>query len=582
LKGRKSMKKQRKTNTVDIYKLYKTVALFIFLFIGPLILFKPAYDYTLIKNITGYIFCILLPVVFIFDRKEFAANSKVFMIFLFFAIWLLASSFIAPFGYGASRALEDYLLYLLIFLVALNIKLEKNDIYLWISSGFVASIIALWNFIGPRRYIVSTFGNPNFFAGHILMVFSLTCALYFFHGNKKSERYLFLICAILFFFSIIATRSRAAILASLFGISTVMFLSIKRNGIKKWAGYILLFMTSVFLSPRFYHWLIVDIRWYIWRGTFRMIKLKPVTGWGLGNFPFFYPYYRIREYFLQAESTPVTTQVHNEYLHICVETGLLGLILFLGIIFIIMAGLRKKEFHRDFDEVCINGYIAGILAVLMDNIFSTNLRNPSTAMYFWFLLGVSAGYIKDKEQISFRFSRYLWYWTAIVSFVMCVFTSFYRIMPDIYFKRGVWAKEDGNLKEAIENYSIVCSVNPYNYEVWYKLAFAYGGSGQLDKAEATYLKINNFLFPHYAKTDANLGTVYLKKGNYSKAIYYYRWAEWFNPYDIDVLCAMASINIMFLNNIPEAVSYLDRVLTIDSKNEYANRVKNLLKKEGKI
>jgi len=37
-----------------------------------------------------------------------------------------------------------------------------------------------------------------------------------------------------------------------------------------------------------------------------------------------------------------------------------------------------------------------------------------------------------------------------------------------------------------------------------------------------------------------------------------------------------------LNNIPAAVSYLDRVLTIDPKNEYANRVKNLLKTEGKI
>jgi len=576
------MKKQRKANIFNIYKFYKSVALFIFLFIGPLILFKPAYDYTMIKNITGYILCILLSVVFIFDKKEFAVDRKVFIIFLLFAIWLLASSFIAPFGYGASRALEDYLLYLLIFIVALNIKLEKNDIYLWISAGFIASVIALGNFIGPKRYVVSTFGNPNFFAGHLLMIFLLTCTLYFFQGNKKSERGLFFTCAILFFLSIIVTRSRAAIFASLFGIATVMFLCLKRNGVKKWTGYILLFIVSVLLSTQFYHWLIADIRWYIWRGAFKMIKLKPVTGWGLGNFPFFYPYYRIREYFLQAESTPVTTQVHNEYLHVWVETGLIGLILFLGIIFIIMAGVRKREYRGDFDEVCVNGCIAGISAVLIDNIFSTNLRNPSTAMYFWFLLGISAGYIKNKKQINFGFSRYLWYFTAIVSFVMCVFTSFYRIMPDIYFKRGVWAKEDGNLKEAIDNYSIVCSVNPYNYEVWYKLAFAYGESGQLDKAEEIYLKINNFIFPHYAKTDANLGTVYLKKGNYPKAIYYYRWAEWFNPYDKDVLCAMASINIMFLNNIPEAVSYLDRVLTIDPKNEYANKVKDLLKAEGKI
>jgi len=220
--------------------------------------------------------------------------------------------------------------------------------------------------------------------------------------------------------------------------------------------------------------------------------------------------------------------------------------------------------------------------VLIDNIFSTNLRNPSTAMYFWFLLGVSAGYIKNRKKVDFSISRYLWYAIAIVSFVMCVFTSFYRIMPEVYLKRGIWAREDGNLKEAIANYSVVCILNPYNYEAWYKLAFAYGESGYLDKAEEIYLKINNYIFPHYAKTDANLGTVYLRKGNYSRAVYYYKWAEWLNPYDIDVLCTLASIDLMFYNNVARAVSYLDRVLTISPENEYANRVKNMLKAEGKI
>ncbi|MCM8776657.1 MAG: O-antigen ligase family protein [Candidatus Omnitrophica bacterium] len=577
------MKKQRKTRARDIYKIYKSVALFIFLFIGPLILFKPAYDYTTIKNITGYLLCILISAIFVINKKEFTIEKRTFIIFSGFAIWLLVSCFISPFGYGAAQALENYILYFLIFLVALNIKLDRKDIYLWVSAGFIASVIALGNFIGPRRYVVSTFGNPNFFAGHILMIFPLACALYLAGDNKKIERNLLLTCAILFFLSILATKSRAAILASVFSIATLIFLSYKRKEIKKYSGYIVFFITAVFLSQRFYQWFITNIRWYIWRGAFKMIKLKPITGWGLGNFPFFYPYYRIREYFLQVESTPVTTQVHNEYLHIWVETGLMGLLLFLGLVLIIIISVRhKREESEKFDEMCIKGCIAGISAVLIDNIFSTNLRNPSTAMYFWFLLGVSTGYIKNKVEFRLNISRTLWYTIGITGFVMCVFTFYYRIVPDIYFKRGVWAREDGNLKKAIDNYSVVCILNPYNYEAWYKLAFAYGESGQLNKAEAIYLKINNYIFPHYAKTDYNLGVIYMRKGEYNKALSYYRWAEWFNPYDIDVLCTMASINIMFLNNIPEAVAYLDRVLTIAPENEYANRVKKMLKTEGKI
>lgn len=575
-------KKTKQTGKEDVYKMYKSVALFIFLFLGPLILFKPAYDYTLIKNITGYILCILLSIVFVIDKKEFAVETRTFIVFSVFVIWLLVSSFIAPSGYGAAQTLENYILYFLVFLVALNIKLDRKDIFLWISSGFVASVIALGNFAGPRRYVISTFGNPNFFAGHILMLFPLICALCLLKDNRKIERNLLLAFAIVCFLSILATKSRAAILASIFSIATLIFLSYKRNDIKKYSGYAVLFIATVFLYPRFYHWLITNIRWYIWRGAFRMIKLKPLTGWGLGNFPFFYPYYRIREYFLQPESTPVTTQVHNEYFHIWVETGLIGLILFLCLIFIILIGNRRKERKGDFDEILLSGCIAGISAVLIDNIFSTNLRNPSTAMYFWFLLGISAGYIRNKREISFNISRYLWWTIAVVSFAMCVFTSFYRILPEVYLKRGIWAREDGNLKEAIANYSVVCILNPYNYEAWYKLAFAYGESGQLDKAEEIYLKINSSIFPHYAKTDSNLGTVYLRKGNYRKSMYYFKWAEWFNPYDIDVLCSIVSMDIMVYNNIPEAVSYLDRVLTINPNNEYANRVKNMLKAEGKI
>ncbi|MCM8830089.1 MAG: O-antigen ligase family protein, partial [Candidatus Omnitrophica bacterium] len=310
------MKRQKKTKTFDRFKIYKSVALFIFLFIGPLILFKPAYDYTTIKNITGYLLCILISTIFVIEKKEFNIENRVFIIFSGFLIWLLVSCFIAPFGYGAAQSLENYILYFLIFLVAINIKLERGDIYLWLSSGFIASVIALGNFIGPRRYVVSTFGNPNFFAGHILMIFPVACALYLAGGNKKIGRNLLLTCAILFFLSILATKSRAAIIASVFSVSTLIFLSYKRKDIKRYSGYIVIFITAVFLSQRFYQWLITNIRWYIWRGAFKMIKLKPITGWGLGNFPFFYPYYRIREYFLQVESTPVTTQVHNEYLHI--------------------------------------------------------------------------------------------------------------------------------------------------------------------------------------------------------------------------------------------------------------------------
>jgi len=603
---------KKRENTRGGIDPLKITALFLFLFVGPLIIFKPAYDYTVVKNLTGWLFCILLSVVFLFQKKNFVFEIRNFAVFLAFAFWVLLLALNARYGTGAARALEDYLLYFLIFTFAMNIRLSRGETYLWLASGFIATLTALFNFLGPRRYVVSTFGNPNFYAGHIMMLMAVAFSFLFVKESDRKEKYFLTAFIVFAFLSILATRSRAAAFGSVFGIATVAFLLYGRGSLlKKWSGYAVILIAGLAGYTRIAHWIATNIRMYIWKGTLRMISAKPFTGWGPGNFPFIYPYYRIREYFLQLTKTPVTIQSHNEYLQLLAETGIVGLALFLGLIVIIIFGVlkkinlndspltqspppsssplkgeesRKKTQKKDtsnWEGIFIRGCIGAMAAVLVDNIFSTNLRNPSTAMYFWFLAGTCAGYAGKKE-INFKASKYLWYAAAFAAFVMFVFTSFYRITPDIYLKRGIWAKEAHRLNEAISNYHIVCSINPHNYEAFYKMAFAYGESGRLKESEKIYLYINKNIFPHFAETDKNLGTVYLRLGDYRKALYYYKWAEWLNPYDIDVLCGTASMYIMFYNDPRQAVGYLDRVLTIDPKNGYANTVLALLKKEGKI
>jgi len=557
--------------------------LLIFLFAGPLIRFTPAYDYTVIKNIAGYLFCILLSALFIIKKKGFAFEMKNLTVFILFAAWILFSAFSAPFGYGAAVRLEEYILYFLVFICASNMEFNKNDFYIWIAAGIIASFTALFNFIGPRKYVVSTFGNPNFFAGHITMLTVLASAMLFSKEIKKIERVFLIVLIAVAFLGILATRSRAAISAVLLGTATLLFLiNIKGPFIKKWSPYIAVLAAGALSYGHISRWITTNIRWYIWNATLDMVKVKPLAGWGLGNFAFFYPYYRIREYFLQPEATPVTIHTHNEYLQMLSETGIIGLLLFLSFIAVIITvAVRYKAGNRDSASLIVKGCIAGIAAVLADNFFSTNLRNPSTAMYFWFLLGITAGHAR-KQEIDFKISRSLWYTAGAAGFIMCVFTSVYRIAPDIYFKRGVWAKEDGNLRTAIDNYLVVCSMNAHNHEAWYKLAFAYGESNKLEEAREIYLKINKYIFTHFAKTDGNLGTIHLREGNPEKALYYYKWAEWLNPYDKDILCSIASIYLMFYNDAPKAVPYLNKVLTFDPENGYANRIINLLKAEGKI
>ncbi|HOK55802.1 MAG TPA: O-antigen ligase family protein [bacterium] len=571
-----------KLKTKREIEAYYWSGVFVF-FMGVLLIFKPAFDYTLIKNLNGLLFCLLISIYFLFSKKEFEISNFIYLPVIFFT-YVLISCFYAPFEFEAAKNLENYLLYFLIFIISSNLEIDKKIFYIWIGAGIIASITGICQFYGERHYAVSTFGNPNFFSGHIIMVLCLSFSNILNWKLYEKEKYsglfklLDISCLIFGLWALGVAQSRAALMAFVIGLSSVWYIHNieNRSEIKYAVIFLIIFILAIFF-PKIILWYKTNIRSYIWKGTWRMILRKPVFGWGFGNFIFFYPYFRVREYFLQPESTPITNHPHNEYLEIWSEMGIIGLLIFLIFVFSFIVGAIKNKGSKIF----FSGIIGGIISVLCDNIFSTNLRNPSTSMYFWFLIGITSKYTKVKK-IDFKFSKYLWYIIFSVSLIFSIFYSYYRIYPQIYYKNGIGAKDLGDYEEAIENYLIVCKLNPYNYECWYKLAYAYGMVGNYKKAEEIYLHINENLFPHYAKTDANLGTVYLKVGEIEKAFKYYKEAEFFNPYDEDILCSIASIYLVYYNNIEKAVEYLQRVLKINPDNIYANRTISLLKKEGKI
>ncbi|MCS7180910.1 MAG: O-antigen ligase family protein [bacterium] len=575
-------KAKRIIKTKKEYKIYYWIGIIAF-FLGILLVFKPAYDYTTIKNLSGFLFCIFLSIYFIFTEKEFEFSNFIYLPIIFYT-FLLISYFYAPFKFEAAKNLENYILYFLIFLISSNLEIEKKIFYIWIGTGIVASIIGISNFYGERHYAISTFGNPNFFAGHIIMVLCLSFSNILNGHLIEKEKYsiffksLDISCLFFGLWALSVAQSRAAIMAFVVGISFVWYLNnIEEKGFIKYIAFFLVGFLLLVFSPKIISWYETNIRYYLWRGTWRMILKKPVFGWGLGNFIFFYPYFRVREYFLQPESTPVTNHPHNEYLEIWAETGIIGLLIFLLLVgWFIISSIKDKKF-----KVFLSGILGGIIAVLCDNIFSTNMRNPSTSMYFWFLIGLSAVYSKNSK-LNLNFSKYLWRIIFLSSFILVIFHSYFRILPQVYYRNGITAKELGYYKDAIENYQSVLKLNPNNYEVWYKLAYVYGMIGDYKKAEEIYLYINNYLFPHFAKTDANLGTLYMKKGEIEKALKYYKDSTYFNPYDEDVLCSIASIYLVYYNNIEEAVKYLKRVLKINPKNFYATKTMEFLKKEGKV
>jgi len=546
------------------------LASLVFFGVAPLLNFKPAYDYTIIKDVLGSLFIAIFAGVLYARRKDISINLKGFIAGTVVFMYIIAGCFYAPVKYGAAQILENYLLYYLLFIVGMLWKWEKTDAFIWAASMVVASITAFVQY-HTTRYPISTFGNPNFFAGHLLMPIFLS--LYFI---KKKHVSIAIIYGVITLSALFIVKSRAALFGFFVASAFASFLMLKEHRIRwvKYIGFAIVGIVGICMFGPIKTQLTQDIRYYIWRGTWNLIQHKPFLGWGTGNFIFYYPYFRYREYFLRPQATPITNHPHCQYLEILSENGFCGLMLFGAlIVFALYCGLKKNS--KDSDGIFLFASV-GIIAVIVDNILSTNLTNTSTAMYFSFLVGLCFATDENGKKIVISRS-----WKTIMSLTM-IFSMialgswkvYYRLIPEVYLKQAIGARERNDFVTAIENYEKVCKINPNHVVSWYKLAFAYGQIGDLENSERIYLLINNKLFPHFAKTDANLGVLYIQKQDYEKAKYYYEKALFFNPYDIEVLLSMLSIKLYHDRDIKAAREYLKRVMAINPEHEY---VKYLIK-----
>jgi len=148
----------------------------------------------------------------------------------------------------------------------------------------------------------------------------------------------------------------------------------------------------------------------------------------------------------------------------------------------------------------------------------------------------------------------------------------YRIIPEIYLRDAIAWREQNNFSNAVKNYNKVSEINPYHYVALYKLGYVYGQMGDFKKALETYQDLKKNVFPHFAKIDSNIASLYLSLGEVAQAKYYFGVAHWFNPYDEDVLCSLASIALIYQKDPKVAAHYLREVLAFNPYNRYANSV----------
>ncbi|MFA6449547.1 MAG: O-antigen ligase family protein [bacterium] len=256
----------------------------------------------------------------------------------------------------------------------------------------VVSVFSVFNVpnSGPRAWqhyfdgrVSASFGNPVYLAGFMTLMLAPAWGLYITRGGRA--RRLFIIsAAILIEIILVATFTRSAWISAAISMCVFFLFARKcgKNAVSSrlgaaaalivLAGVIGAFAVKGGINPNFAVGERIESiadstdgsrlqRTLIWKTAWEMVKANPVVGVGLGNYYIQHPVYQ-RKFFSSKYWAPYISypdRVHNEFLDLWAETGLIGAILAAAALaFFMAAGLRAVKRGGDEGRLA-SGLLAG-------------------------------------------------------------------------------------------------------------------------------------------------------------------------------------------------------------------------------
>ncbi len=121
--------------------------------------------------------------------------------------------------------------------------------------------------------------------------------------------------------------------------------------------------------------------------SFKMVRQRPLLGWGFGTFPIVYPSFR------SFYTDLAVNAAHNDFVELLVETGLLGFALMVAFVYLLYrTGIHRVEHWRDDPRTGTRlAALVGCTGLLVHSFFDFNLQIPANAALFFALAAVATG-----------------------------------------------------------------------------------------------------------------------------------------------------------------------------------------------
>jgi O-antigen ligase len=306
---------------------------------------------------------------------------------------------------------DEYVILALIFIISLDVIKSKEQLRKLFWIGLVAFLIVVgvgfYQYFGlGYKRIDSTFSVATqtgvYFVGTVL----LNLAFLFF--RKTSSRLTLIGSSLLLFVNLaclIMTGTRAAWLGFFAGTFFLLVLAIKNNKLISHKQLIIVFVIVVLAAVLF------DLGWVIERlasvtdlsnssnqqrikmllGGLEMLKDHPLTGVGIGQFPLVYENYLL-------PGAGVYTHIHCFYLHLVVELGLIGFLVFFTLVYkVLKTGIIMSAQQSGEKSWFYYGVLGVLVGIGVCNLFDWTFLNLQVGSFTLILVAVWLNEIKPKS-----------------------------------------------------------------------------------------------------------------------------------------------------------------------------------------
>ncbi len=350
-----------------------------------------------------------LKIAMLYDKNRVLQHSSINKYIYFYAVAYLFATFtsVTPKGslFGGLLTI-GFMLFSIVLINAIQNKKQLDIMMiLLVCIGILVAFYGFYQYMFPDRFsgvwhdkemfedirfrVYSTLGNPNVLGEYFLLIIPIAFA-YFINCKNWVFKLFFLGSCGVMMLCLILTYSRGCYIGILVALGLFLVILDRR--------FIILGVIGLFFLPFVLPETIVNrflsignmadsstsYRVYIWLGTIAMLKDYWLCGVGPGTEAFnqVYPAYAFN-----SISAPHS---HNLYLQIICDAGVIGILLFAGIIF----QFYKETFgafHRGKNKqnkVLLAASISAVSGFLVQSLFDYTFYNYRVMLLFWVVLAV--------------------------------------------------------------------------------------------------------------------------------------------------------------------------------------------------